>query len=95
MSWNVDHLFWLRHDPQRFEAARLEVIENYISSLPVEAQPAAREFQARVDEARARLGQDEFLKWMQEEAAALSEELSSKFTAAATKLTELKQELER
>lgn len=90
---NVDHLFWLRHDEDRFEAERNRIISEYISSIPEPHRNAAYAFQLKIDEARMRLSQDEFLKWMQQEARELAENLSDQFLAVQHKAQDIKNAL--
>jgi hypothetical protein len=76
---NTDHLFWLRHDKERFEAERTRLIDEHIQSLPESHQLAARAMQDRIDAARQVMADDEFLQWMVRETAELSANLSDQF----------------
>lgn len=86
----TDHLFWLRHDVERFEAERNRIISEYIRALPEEKRAAAYAMQLKIDEARLRLSDEDLLKWMVAEAAELQANLVDQFNYVAHKAEELK-----
>ena len=87
---STDHLFWLRHDPAKFEAARNEIITEYLKSVPKENQKAAYAMQCKIDLARESMSQEELLVWMQRELAELAENLSDQFSFIAHKAQDMK-----
>lgn len=76
---NLDHLFWLRHDHERFETERSRIISDYISTLPEKHRSSAHAMQRKIDEARARLSDEELLQWMVHEAGELAANLDDLF----------------
>jgi hypothetical protein len=90
---SVDHLFWLRHDPDRFEAERNRLISDYIKSLPEENRTAAYAMQCKIDAARMTMSSDELLQWMVREAAELNANLSDQFSFIGHKAADMKKTL--
>jgi hypothetical protein len=86
---SVEHLFWLRHDPERFEWARNALISDYIKSLPEDRRHAAYAMQCKIDVARMKLSPEEFLVWMQREAVELGDNLADQFSFIKHKIEDL------
>ena len=87
---NIDHLYLLRNDPDRFEAERNKVISAYIKSLPEERRNAAYAMQCKIDVARQKMSQEEFLRWMSNEAYEISMNIEDQFNFIGHKAEELK-----
>ncbi len=90
---NLDHLFWLRHDKERFEQERNRLVTEYIKSVPEEHRAAAYAMQCKIDLARMTLSPEEFLKWMQREMAELGENLADQFAFIGHKAQDIKAQL--
>jgi len=90
---DIEHLYALRHDEDRFEAERNRIISTYIKSLPEERRHAAYAMQCRVDLARMTMTQGDLLKWMIAEAAELQANLSDQFGFIGHKAGDIKKAL--
>ena len=90
---NTDHLFWLRHDTDRFEAERTRLISEYIATVPEEHRASVQAFQNKIDAARSTMSQDQFLTFLQQESRELAENLSDQFLASTHKAQDIKREL--
>ena len=90
---STEHLFWLRHDPAKFEAARAALINEYLESVPAEHQESARAMQDKIDAARATMSSEQLLKWMQGELRELGENLADQFGFIAHKAQDIKSTL--
>lgn len=90
---NTDHLFWLRHDADRFEAERTRLISEYIATVPEEHRASVQAFQSRIDAARSSMTPDQFLVWMQKEVRELTENMSDQFLAITHKAQDIKRAL--
>jgi len=90
---SVDHLFWLRHDTDKFEAERNRLISEYIKSVPEEHRVAAYAMQCKIDVARMTLSCDELLVWMVSEAAELGANLDDQFAFIGHKAADMKKTL--
>ena len=90
---NTDHLFWLRHDTDRFEAERARLISEYIATVPEEHRASVQAFQNKIDAARSTMSQDQFLTFLQQESRELAENLSDQFLAITHKAQDIKREL--
>lgn len=90
---STDHLFWLRHDPAKFEAARGELITEYLKSVPEEHRKAAYAMQCKIDLARETMSPEQLLEWMRKELAELAENLSDQFSFIAHKAQDMKSAL--
>lgn len=91
----TDHLFWLRHDKEAFEAERNRLISDYIKSLPEHQRVAAHAMQCKIDLARQTLSPDEFLKWMQQETAEMARNMNDLFLAVQHRAQDIKNALSR
>jgi len=89
---SVEHLFWFRHDPDKFEAERAKVIKEFLDSVPAEHRSAALAMQLKIDLMREKLSPDELLKWMVQEAAELTANLQDQFAFIGHKAADLKRQ---
>lgn len=78
---SVEHLFWLRHDKGAFERERNRLITEYMQSLPADKRRVAYAMQVKIDLARETMSNDEFLRWMANEAQKLAANLDDQVTA--------------
>lgn len=91
---SVDHLFWLRHDEDRFEVERSRLISDFIKSMPEEHRMAAYAMQCKIDAARLTMSSDELLQWMVREFAELQANMMDQFAFIGHKVADIKKQLD-